>query len=78
MYTDDLATVPLCPVVTKNDAGVTFDEDMTFRQEINLLATKATNIMGIVRRIYTYHNIDTLKLLFKTLVRQHLEYGAPL
>ena len=63
--------------LTEKDVGVTFDENMTFRHDITLRATKANNIMGIIRRNYTYLDIESFKLLFKSLVRPHLEYGAP-
>ena len=49
MYTCDLMAVPLCLVETQRDAGVNFDEDMAFWQEINLRATKANNTMDIIR-----------------------------
>ena len=51
---------------------------MSFREDINSRATKANNIMGIIRRTYTYLDIESFKLLFKSLVRPHLEYGAPI
>ena len=50
---------------------------MTFRHDITLRATEANNIMGIIRRNYTYLDIESFKLLFKSLVRPHIEYGAP-
>ena len=77
MYTDDLTTISLSRVQTEKDVGVTFDEDMTFWHDITLRATKANNIMGIIRRTYTYLDIESFKLLFKSLVRPHLEYVAP-
>ena len=78
MYTNDLLAVPLCLVETQRYAGVTFDEDMAFRQEINLRATKVNNIMGIMRRTNTYLDTESFKLLFKSLLRQLLENGAPM
>ena len=51
---------------------------MSFREDINSRATKANSIMGIIRRTYTYLDIESFKLLFKSLVRPHLEYGAPI
>ena len=79
MYTDDLTTISdsLSRVQTEKDVGVTFDVTMTFRHDITLRAPKANNIMGIIRRNYTYLDIESFKPLFKSLVRPHLEYGAP-
>ena len=54
VYIDDLVTVALCHVETEKDVEVTFDEDVTFRQEIKLRATKANNIMRTHVYIYIY------------------------
>ena len=78
MTKDDHSQVALSRVQDEKDVGVTFDEDMTFRKDINTRANKANSIMGIIRRTYTYLNPQSLKLLFKSLVRPHLEYGAPI
>ena len=73
MYTDDLTTISLSRVQTEKDVGVSYDEDMTFRHDITLHVTKANNIMGIIGRNNTYLDIESFKLLFKSLVRPHLE-----
>ena len=62
----------------QKDVEVTFDEDMTFRKDVNTRANKANSIMGIIRRTYTYLDPQSFELLFKSLVRPRLEYGAPI
>ena len=78
MTKDDHSRVALSRVQDEKDVGVTFDEDMTFRKDISPRANKANSIMGIIRRTYTYLDPQSFKLLFKSLVRPHLEYGAPI
>ena len=78
MTKDDHSRVALSRVQDEKDVGVTFDEDMTFRKDISTRAIKANSIMGIIRRTYTYLDPQSFKLLFKSLVRPHLEYGAPI
>ena len=78
MYSEDKGLIPIANVQSEKDVGVIFDLNMSFREDINSRATKANNIMGIIRRTYTYLDIESFNLLFKSLVRPHLEYGAPI
>ena len=78
MYSEDKGLVPMANVQSEKDVGVIFNLNMSFREDINSRATKANNIMGIIMRTYTYLDIESFKLLFKSLVRPHLEYGAPI
>ena len=78
MTKDEHSLVALSRVQDEKDVGVTFDEDMTFRKDISTRANKANSIMGIIRRTYTYLDPQSFNLLFKSLVRPHLEYGAPI
>ena len=78
MYSEDKGLIPMTNVQSDKDVSIIFDLNMSFREDINSRATKANNIMGIIRRTYTYLDIESFKLLFKSLVRPHLEYGAPI
>ena len=64
---------------TKNekDIGVIIDEKLLFRDDINARVNKGNQIMGAIRRAYEYLDEQNFKLLFKGLVRPHLEYAAP-
>ena len=73
----DNTRIVLQRTTEEKDIGVTFDENLTFRQDINTRIRKASSIMGVVRRTYTYLDEEVFSLLFKALVRPHLEYGAP-
>ena len=61
----------------ERDLGIIWTPDLKFREEIEETVKKANNIVGIVRRSFTYMTATSFKLLFKALVRPHLEYGAP-
>ena len=78
MYSEDKGLIPMANVQREKDVGVIFDLNMSFRGDINSHATNTNNIMGIIRRTYTYLDIESFKLLLKSLVRPHLEYGAPI
>ena len=78
MSSEDKGLIPMANVQSEKDVGVIFDLNMSFREDINSRATKANNIMGIIRRTYTYLDIESFKSLLKSLVRPHLEYGAPI
>ncbi len=57
------------------DLGLTFDSQLTFRNHINEKINKANSIMGIIKRNFIYFKPDTFILLYKSMVRSHLEYG---
>ena len=54
-----------------------WDDQLKFREELTSRVQEANNIMGVIRRTYVHLDESTFKLLFKSLVRSHLEYGAP-
>jgi len=71
-----MSDTPLSRTDHEKDVGVTFDGGLNFRREINARITRANNIMGTIRRTYSYLDPDSFRSLFTTLVRPHLEYGA--
>ena len=59
------------------DLGVVFDNRLTFVKHITEIITKAYKTYGFIyRNCSDFHNESTLKLLFCSLVRSRLEYGA--
>ena len=60
----------------EKDIGVTVDDKLNFRQHIQNQVQKANSIMGLIRRSYTYLDEESFCLLFKALVRPHLEYAG--
>ena len=70
---------PLTNIVTeKKDLGMTFDSSLKFEVHIAVKIKKANRTLGIIRRTFRFLNDETLKLLFCSLVRPHLEYGSSL
>jgi hypothetical protein len=60
----------------EKDLGIIWKESLSFTEEIAERAAKANKVMGIIRRSFTYLTPTNFTLLFKALVRPHLEYGS--
>ena len=63
--------------VTKieKDLGVLVDNEMKFSQHVQVQVGKANKILGLIRRSFTYLNAETMRTLFSSLVRPHLEFS---
>ena len=59
----------------EKDLGVCMDEQLKFRRQAAAAANKANQILGQIKRTFVHLDIYTLPLLYKALVRPHLEYG---
>jgi hypothetical protein len=75
--TTDGVTTDLTRVTAETDLGVTWKQDLSFSEEAAKRAKKGNSIMGIIRRSYSNLTPSNFSLLFKALVRPHLEYAAP-
>ncbi len=63
-------------VSEEKDIGVTVDDKLSFSNHMATKIKKANSIMGVIRRTYAYLDDDTtFLLLYKALVRPHLEYA---
>lgn len=58
-----------------NDLGVTFDSRLKFDQHISTKIHKANSLLGLIRRNFSNLSIPAFLLLYKSLVRPHLEYA---
>ena len=67
--------VELQTITKEKDIGVTIDDNLNFDYHINNIVKKANSLMGIIRRAFTTLDCETFPLLFKALVRPHLEYA---
>ena len=54
--------------------GVIFDNNLKFSIQIIYQVNKANQLMGLIRRSYTYLDKTSFCYLFNALVRPHLEY----
>ena len=68
--------VTLDKVVSERDLGVILDASLKFRDDISARVNKANKMMGIIRRSFCHLNVQMFKLLYKALVRPHIEYAA--
>ena len=59
----------------EKDLGVTFDKKLSFDNHIANAINKANQMIGIIRRTFTFLDENIFMRLYKALVRPHLEYG---
>ena len=68
---------PLNITKCEKDLGVHIDRDLNFEKHIALATAKANRILAIIYKTFDYIDETMFKQLFKSLVRPHLEYAAP-
>ena len=56
------------------DLGVQMDESLKFEKQISNVVQKANGVLTSIRRTFKYTNKDSFPVLYKSLVRPHLEY----
>ena len=64
-------------VTEEKDLGVLIDEKLTFSKHIQNQTNKANQILGIIRHTFKTLDKNSFLLLYKGLVRPHLEYASP-
>lgn len=62
----------------EKDLGVFIDRDLKFDKHIAACVSKANKIFAIINKTFDYMDAEMFKMLFKSLVRPHLEYAAPI
>jgi hypothetical protein len=60
----------------EKDLGIIWKDSLSFNDEIAERAAKGNKVMGVIRRSFTYLTASNFVLLYKALVRPHLEYGS--
>ena len=73
--TYNLNGVDLKYTTQEKDLGVIIDDRLKFDIHIAAKAKTANNIMGVIRRTFSYLDKTIFTRLFKALVRPHLEYA---
>ena len=58
----------------QTDLGVQMDESLRFEKQISNVVQKANGVLASIKRTFKYINIDSFPVLYKSLVRPHLEY----
>lgn len=71
----NLNNIPLDCVNTIKDLGILFDTSLKFTDHIDAIISKALQMLGFIKRnCHDFKSPNTLKLLYCSLVRPHLEY----
>ena len=60
---------------TEKDLGIHLDSELKFRKQAAAAAAKGNQLLALIKRSFMCIDTTTLPLLYKTLVRPHLEYG---
>lgn len=63
-------------VETELDLGVTIDNKLKFSNHVNRVVAKANRVLGCVPHTFKYMTAQVFLLLYKSLVRPHLEYAS--
>jgi hypothetical protein len=74
--TSDSGNTTLAWSEVERDLGILVDTELKYREEIRTRVCKATSIVGIIRRTFTFLDEDMFVKFFKGLVRPHLEYAS--
>ncbi len=61
--------------LAEKDLGITIDNELSFAKHIMQAVKKANQLVGMIRRTFTYLDNETFTKLFTSLVRPILEYG---
>lgn len=62
-------------VEEENDLGVIVDKELKFHKQTAAAVKKANCSLGLIKKSFALLDHKTLPLLYKSLVRPHLEYG---
>jgi hypothetical protein len=62
----------------ERDLGVYVSKDLNWQYHINYMVNKANRVLGSIKHTFSYLDANSIKLLFTSLVRPHLEYAAPI
>ena len=67
----------LLQVQEEKDLGITIDDQLSFRKHISNKVSKANSMIFLMKNTFKYLDTEMFKLLYKSLIRPHLEYGSP-
>jgi len=73
--TRDSGIVELERVYIMKDLGVTIDPSLNFKDHIYDKIKKAYQMLGIINRNFSNLDIFSFLMLYKSMVRSHIEYG---
>ena len=59
----------------EKDLGIIVDRELKFHEQTAAAGTKASQLLAVVKRCFAHFDEHTLPLIYKALIRPHLEYG---
>ena len=59
----------------EKDLGVIIDNELSFHKQAAAAVKKANSCLGLIKRSFIKIDKETVPLLYKSLIRPHLEYG---
>ena len=62
-------------VDNEKDLGFLIDSRLNFENHLNKTVKKANKIVGVIKRNFKDLNVKTFVLLYKSMIRSHLEYA---
>ena len=62
-------------VKQEKDLGIVIDDELKFHKQTAAAIKKANGVLGVIKKSFALLDETTLPMLYKTLVRPHLEYG---
>ena len=65
----------LLEVECGKDLGIYVQDNLKFDKHISLTVNRANRLVGLIKRAFSYLDIETLLILYKTLIRHILDYG---
>jgi hypothetical protein len=70
-----LRGTPMEAVAEDKDLGVFVDAQLNFRKQAAAEVNKASQVLPVIKRSFSLLDNTTVPILYKSLVRPHLEYG---
>ena len=62
----------------EKDLGVTIDHELNFKLHISQKISKANSLIFLIRNCFKYLDEKMFNLLYKALIRPHMEYASPI
>ena len=66
----------LSQVQEEKDLGVIVDDKLLFRKHISMKISKANSMIFLIKHTFKYLDAEMFNLLYKSLVRPHVEYAS--
>ena len=61
----------------ERDLGVLFTSDLKWKAHIHEITSKANRILGRLKRTFAVADVESIRLLYVSLIRPHLEFAVP-